>query len=672
MWLLVFRKKLKIYIRKGEECIMKNNIYKSTIIYVLCIALFMALVCGKMKIVNAVEDSNKIIFYATHVVEINNNKNVKNTKVVKKLLDLNDGIINLLHTSETVINSDENIGGDFSKNIYSEENYYIYNDINYTGVIVADGDIDLKSKYANYTNCIIYSKNGNVNIKSENIDFAGFIYAPNGDVTIEGNYCKINGEVLADNISIKAKQFKMDSNQLVEEKVKKLAQCIDNHYVEITMYYNEKDDKLHIEEIANKEKMDIYVRYDFGKFKKVSESSDGYGITPPSPNHYIEAYVIVTDNYGEKKFSNIETFYCAEKGVYEETIIDVDKDGIPDGYKAYLPGVNACKSQNGLQQNVIMKKENYQKLKKHFGKAILGENITNNNVICRYIKQPGDIIECYYDTSNNKVISVYNYYIKKDIVKIEGEQYIFFKYDNKRNVTLRFAYDGKNEILQTYSYDRGQITSITHNDIMYSYKYDEKGRLIQIEFNDKKRIKKEWINDKKCKITLAGEPAFYYYYDDIGSLVKIVCNGKEMYRWKYDDLHHHELISVEDCVNAIKYTYKYKDDELASIQVNDEFESQYCENKNGNVVKYTYNTHTQNNEYNNNTNAYIYINNNVRQTLNTNEEKVFYKNKNIYSKQVKLVNDQLIEEYTNLDDYRYLYNEQGMLSKIYKNGKLLT
>ncbi|HHX56340.1 MAG TPA: hypothetical protein GX705_08340 [Clostridiales bacterium] len=51
-------------------------------------------------------------------------------------------------------------------------------------------------------NCVLYSRNGNINISGSEVNYNGIIYAPNGTVTISANDVRISGTIIAKKVIV--------------------------------------------------------------------------------------------------------------------------------------------------------------------------------------------------------------------------------------------------------------------------------------------------------------------------------------------------------------------------------------------------------------------------------------------------------------------------------------
>ncbi len=63
-------------------------------------------------------------------------------------------------------------------------------------------DMNIKGNVKNANDVVMYSKYGNINIESENINLNGLIYAPFGTVEISAENVDVNGIIIAKNVII--------------------------------------------------------------------------------------------------------------------------------------------------------------------------------------------------------------------------------------------------------------------------------------------------------------------------------------------------------------------------------------------------------------------------------------------------------------------------------------
>jgi len=67
-------------------------------------------------------------------------------------------------------------------------------------VIAAEGDIKINvDSFKSNVNVILYSEQGNISLSGSNLDFAGVMYAPRGNVTLSANVATVNGRIVCKN-----------------------------------------------------------------------------------------------------------------------------------------------------------------------------------------------------------------------------------------------------------------------------------------------------------------------------------------------------------------------------------------------------------------------------------------------------------------------------------------
>ncbi len=78
-------------------------------------------------------------------------------------------------------------------------------------------DINIKGNVKNANDVVMYSKYGNINIESENINLNGLIYAPFGTVNISAENVDVNGIIIAKNVIINSECVNLTYNGSMAE-----------------------------------------------------------------------------------------------------------------------------------------------------------------------------------------------------------------------------------------------------------------------------------------------------------------------------------------------------------------------------------------------------------------------------------------------------------------------
>jgi len=95
----------------------------------------------------------------------------------------------------------------------------------------------------------------------------------------------------------------------------------------------------------------------------------------------------------------------------------------------------------------------------------------------------------------------------------------------------------------SYEYNEHGISREVINGKVHDYTYDEKGRIVQRNFNGTVEITQYDQNGNKVKVTyhypdISGKKSvamYEYKYDEHGRLIKQFCNGELIYECQYDE-----------------------------------------------------------------------------------------------------------------------------------------
>ena len=104
------------------------------------------------------------------------------------------------------ISTESNI---YSKDVYSAD----ASKVNVNHTIITEKNIYLTGEMVYGENAILYSKYGDITFNCNNLtDFKGIIYAPNGNVYLNGNNVKIEGAIIAKEIYVQSNNFTVTRN----------------------------------------------------------------------------------------------------------------------------------------------------------------------------------------------------------------------------------------------------------------------------------------------------------------------------------------------------------------------------------------------------------------------------------------------------------------------------
>lgn len=497
----------------------------------------------------------------------------------------------------------------------------------------------------------------------------------------------VEGVFIADAVEINAKDCHYQLDQKIIQAVAKMEEYQMDSYEDITMYYDNENGKIGIEDIPGQD-ISLYTRYGNGMFQLENSYANGALFDVPAPGEYFEAYAEFTDQYGEKKISDIETFGSTEEGIYCKMVHDDDKDGIPDGYEVrdglgdsrqydtQRMGMSDGESvllygnrnaSGYLEADILVEDEVWKKIEKEYGNRLTKS--TGN--LYKYLIKAGDTIKIYYNEEGKKVISVYNYILDKQILECVENTYIIYFYDLEGNILVKLAQDGDNQIYNSYIYNENGVDSVEHNDIRYEYNYDSRGQVKDISINGESMVSVQWENDRKCIQTMANGFRYIIDYNEINQMTRVSSDKEILYEWMYSEKKPYYLLKAIDHVNDLEYSYQYD----AQGEVSEVFCSNgtSCVIDNGVTewgVETTFQDGKEQESYQILDDDYVYRNGAVK-TLSNDLSKVLYLDtKKISYSQVltNTKNEKVIEQ--NGSVWKYVYNEQGLLQEIWKNNEL--
>lgn len=440
--------------------------------------------------ISSVESTKSIFRVSKKVLE--NGRVLDGVSIMQGVNDYKDGIIFQLENSDDVIFSTKSEGEEFvdSSIIYSENDYQMTASKNdFSGVLVAENDISISGQDNMLHDGILFSKEGDIYISGKNVEVTGFLYAPKGDIKFNCENVEISGCIISENVSINAANISYLENDEWNQEIQRLWEYKNSDIINITMYYNEAESKIGIEDVEA-QKIKLYLRYGDEKFTLVDEYKNGQLFELPKENDYVEAYMEIIDSFGEKKLSDIETFQNEGEGCYSKVIRDTDNDGIPNGYEiregigdwncvdtdadglsdgesCLLYGLDIEMKETEMIQ---MSSNHSEKLQKKCGDVLrFVQDDKDSKVIGTYTGRIGDDVQVYYNEENEKVTFIYNVIQGTKRLEKTNNTYTMYFYDLEGQIDVKIAYDGENYIYNEYTYGNKGIDSIYHNDMHYSF-----------------------------------------------------------------------------------------------------------------------------------------------------------------------------------------------------------
>lgn len=640
--------------------------------------------------VEMVSNTKKYYYVSGNVVH--NNKTCDNVSARNRKNECREGIMYQLEHSDEVICSSKSEGERFesTSKIYSKTDYQMCaaNNI-FSGVLVAQKNIAVSGQINSIRGGILYSKTGDIVISGNEVNLSGILYAPKGKVQIDCETLKMGGCIISENVIINSSSIEYLQNNIWIQQMEQLGAYHNSKYVNINMYYNEKNDKIGIEDIEAQD-INLYIRYDDNPFHLVTDYQNGDLFDLPEEGGYFEAYAKITNLFGERKLSDIETFQCEQKGYYSSAVHDTDDDGIPDGYemrdnlgdwkKADTDGdgLNDGEAQliYGLHdehENFIciqMKREDWDALKSRCGDVLtLEKNETGQSLVtAKYLYKAGDEVQIFYNEDNQRVTRLYNVIQGVQKLEIVDDMYTMFFYDIMGQLNVRMAYDGENYIYNEYEYGKKGLNSIQHNDMEYRFQYDAEGRVKDVKINDSSLENTVWKNEQTCTKTFANGDTFIMKYDDIENLIQLSDKEKILYQWTYDKEQHYHLTEVKDKVNGMTYTYQYdEEDEVNQVVTSGGY--QYAVQTDGldKVIESSYGDISVSETFLMDEDKHTYQCKNLEEQITDKNRKIYIDGEEVFSEKTEQNEDgeKIVTRGGTI--IRYQYDSQDLLREVWEN-----
>ena len=125
------------------------------------------------------------------------------------------GEIDIFNGNKELIDNNINI----NQSTFVDGNALLRGNVNINSNFKATNNIHIEGNVQNTTGYIIYSETGDITLGyddnySANINFNGFVYAPNGKVTIKGDNINITGTIIAKEIIIEGNSINFNVGAL--------------------------------------------------------------------------------------------------------------------------------------------------------------------------------------------------------------------------------------------------------------------------------------------------------------------------------------------------------------------------------------------------------------------------------------------------------------------------
>lgn len=633
-------------------------------------------------------DTSAIFYVSKSVME-----NGKKINGVSNMLEnsLKDGILYQFADETAVSFSTKSEGEKFesSSKIYSDRDYQMISKENdFSGVLVAEREISVSGQDNKICDGILFSKNGNITLSGKNVEVTGILYAPKGEIKFQCENLKINGCIIAENVIIHSASAEYVSNSAYINQVYLFQEYRNRESFNINMYYHEEKRKIGIEDIKA-QTIKMYLRYDNENFSLVDDYENGELFGLPKEDGYIEAYAEIVDQFGEKKVSNIETFYCEGEDYYSKVVHDTDGDGIPDGYEIrdeLGDWHNADTDGDGIQDgeeklvydsngekliDFQMEKDHWEALREKCGNILRVEQMDNDRSIVSgtYIRRAGDDLREYYNADNEKVTEVYNIILGVKRVEMVGDKYTLYFYDTTGQLDAKLAYDGVNYLYNEYNYGKQGIQTILHNNMEYGFRYDSKGRVKDIKINNSAIQTIVWENNKKCIKTFANDYKFVMEYDEIGNLTKLSNSEGILYQWIYDKEQHYQLKEAIDYTNSTTYMYEYDDNgEIKELTSSNGYQYSVQTDGLNRVNESRYGDLLVTELFQLDGGIYTYQCGGLKEKIEDGNKSVYVDNSKIYTEKTIQNNDEGKIVTHGEKTFRYEYDSENLLKEVWENN----
>lgn len=486
--------------------------------------------------------------------------------------------------------------------VYSNSNLFINSsDIFISGITGARLSHKINGDRFELTkNGVLYAAGDEITINASDIKIAGLIYAPGGTVTINADTVELSGLIAAKNIIINAGIIK-------EHPDRDLKAVYDEVQVEfypevLVTPIEEGQIKIYGGNI-NIKSMEIYTRENYSEeFQKVYEAEGNeYIFFLPETVQAADIRVKCTNIFGHEELSNIESLVRTEEGI-QNTTIDSDEDGLPDGYEIWdlkTDPQNSDSDRDGLP-------DGYEVLYSHTDPLIFdsstdsdGDGLTaleeyerGTNPLyadtdfdgirdkedlepltttiladqsdyqnCGFEPEMGfyDHKKVYIDINGNRQVQIFNRITKEEYYDDNsGIEFLRVKDAENQTETIIFS-DGEEADIETYEYDNeGRKTTWAVNGDVYQYEYDDEKGTADTYLNNSfySRISYD-DNDNAVKMEYANEDVIDYEYDENSLLRSVSLNGERTFEYQYEG---ENLVMVEDFLNDTSYEMIYDDE----------------------------------------------------------------------------------------------------------------
>ena len=469
--------------------------------------------------------------FSTDEVFINVSNLSADVDVCKTLYipDLNAGIMSLLDDDTEIVSQSSDCGNlcEIIGGVYSCSDYYLgLNNITINKQIVAEKGISLYADtVSSENNTILYSKNGDIKVNSLRFKFNGIIYAPNGTVYVNCHDTDIIGTVIAKKIVIEGNNARLQSTVDIKDLLDDLEYIHHDRLSEPISFYNSENGKITFM-FSDDEKLNtktVCSRYDGGEFIKSTETSENTIYLDTDLFYDTADYMIIEkDKFGNEFRSKIYSFKKENDNI-NNVVIDTDGDEIPDAYE-FLLGTdpyNRDSDGDGFDDGYELITLYTDPLAFDVDTDFDSDNLSNfiemlsgtNPFLCDsdfdgiydnsdpFPLEPHDgselnaydnisiktgvfdIVHRFINENGEKCESIYNWLTDSVRLNSVGSKRVYGLFDSEHRCTAMITATPTDSVVNVFTYDGDNLSSVSHNGNRYEYAYDENSNLTGVFVN---------------------------------------------------------------------------------------------------------------------------------------------------------------------------------------------
>ena len=546
--------------------------------------------------------------------------------------DISSGIMSFLDDKTEIVSHSDICGNVFeiTEGAYSSSDYCIgASRLIANKEIVSEKNIRLNAEtVSSGERTVLYSKSGDIYVNALRFAFNGIIYAPNGTVYINSHDTEIVGAVIAKKIVIEGSHASLSSTAETMSMLNDLEFIRNDRISEPVSFYNGENGNITFmfsedDELCSKS---VYARYDGGGFRKITETSDNTIYLDTGAFAETADYMIAaTDKFGNEIRSRISTFR-KENDRISKAVIDTDGDEIPDAYEVMLgtypysadtdgDGFNDGYELLTLYTDPLIfdsdsdfdgdKLNNYAEMLSGSDPYLIDsdfDGIYDNADASPLEPQDGaelkimdditvktgkfDIVHRFINDNGEKCESVYNWLTDSVRTKSVGNKRVYGIFDAEHRCIAMVTVTPDESVVNAYTYDGDDLSSVSHNGNRYEYTYDENRNLTGVTINGYELLNNEY-SDNQLSAVHSEDTDVEYSYDNDGQIVGIEFDGEEAYEVDYDE--NGSVTALYDHINNTTYEYSYDkngdNNVLSSVETSSGFGYEYSgDERSQNVV----------------------------------------------------------------------------------------